>query len=204
MKRTLMMIGMILLLPWSAGAAANDDPAAVVKRAVDGIIAVLKARPHPDRLTEADRAAIRRAVADYFDFRQMAKLSLGRNWKKLDDAQRDAFVETFRELLERSYGNRLAQYRNQTVRFGEVKVRKGRAVVDSLVVSPERTIPVRYRLYRSKQGWRVYDIKIEGVSMVGTFRADFKNIVKKKGVDGLLQTLADKLRRLKEEARPHG
>lgn len=203
MRKYLLVLILTAALPWTGWAAMND-PSTVVQSAVDGVIDVLKSRQYQDRLTEADRNAIRQAVAGYFDFRQMAKLSLGKNWKKLDEKQRDTFVSTFQELLERSYGNRLAQYRNQQVTYGEVKTRDDRAVVDSEVVSSEQTIPVSYSLYMSESGWRVYDIKIEGVSMVSTFRADFKSIVEQQGVGGLLQTLGDKVKHLKEDEKSQG
>ena len=127
----------------------------------------------------------------------MARRALGKPWKKLSEEQRKDFVATFRELLERSYGNRLSEYHNQKVIYGDVKTKGRIAIVHSEVVDESKRTPVLYKLVHRKNGWRVYDIKVEGISMVSTFRNDFKQAVSQKGLDGFLADLkkrVDKLR----------
>jgi len=199
LKKILLTYALAALLPLHAWGAAGDDPRAVVETAVNGVIQVLKSRSNQDVMTLADREAIRQAVEGYFDFREMATRSLGRPWRKMDTVQRDDFVNTFRELLERSYGNRLSEYRNQTVSYGKVKTKGRRAIVDSEVIDAEKKTPVRYSLIHRKNGWRVYDIKIEGISLVSTFRTDFGQSVGKEGIDGFISALKKRVEALKKQ-----
>jgi len=166
---------------------------------VNGVIHVLKSRSDQGVITLADREAIRQSVKGYFDFREMAKRSLGKPWRDMDEMHRTDFVDTFQELLERSYGNRLSEYHDQTVEFGEVKTKGRIAIVNSKVIDAEKSTPVRYKLVHKKAGWRVYDIKIEGISMVSTFRSDFKQSVSKNGIDGFLSDLKKQVEKLKEQ-----
>ncbi|MDQ6957567.1 MAG: ABC transporter substrate-binding protein [Mariprofundaceae bacterium] len=197
-KKFLFSLMLATLLPMVAF-AGSDDPKEVVETAVNGVIHVLKSRPNQNTITLADREAIRQSVKGYFDFREMAKRSLGKPWRSMDEAQRADFVNTFRELLERSYGNRLSEYHNQTVEFGKVKTKGRIAIVNSEVIDAEKTTPVRYKLVHKKSGWRVYDIKVEGISMVSTFRSDFRQAVSKNGLDGFLSELKKRVEKLKAQ-----
>lgn len=197
-RKILFAITLIAALPLTA--LAEDGPKQVVEKAVDGVVQVLKTRAHPDKaLTSEDRDAIRKAVEGYFDFREMAKRSLGRPWRDIDEQQRQEFVKVFRELLERSYGNRLSEYHDQTIHYGEVLVKGRRAIVDSEVVDADRKTPVRYALHHTDEGWRVYDIKIEGISLVSTFRTDFQGVVEKSGFKGLMSSLKDRVEHLRQQ-----
>ena len=181
-------------------AVAEDiGPEDVVKNAVNGIVEVLEARKDKTRLTEQDRDGIRAAVNQRFDYRKMARGSLGSQWKKLEENQKVEFTEVFRQLLERSYGNRLASYRGQKIEYDGAIYKKKRASVKSRVIDGDKETPVVYRLYQAKTGWKVYDIKIEGVSLVSTFRKDFKSILKKDGFDKLVTQLTEKVAKLKEK-----
>jgi phospholipid transport system substrate-binding protein len=200
--RTKSIIAMILMsfatFAWADDTTANtDDPKAVVEKAVNGILHALESRKDPSRLTEEDREAIRQQVEGRFDYREMARRSVGKPWKKESPEKQAEFTETFRNLLERSYGNRLAQYHGQIVEFDSAEYKKKKARVKTRVVDANKTTPVEYRLHKNNGTWQVYDIKIEGVSLVGTFRKDFKGPLKKNGFDGLLKQLQDKVARLK-------
>lgn len=199
MKRLVFSICAAIWLSLVPSAMADEGPKAVVEATVGDIIAVLKSRENPNKLTEENRDAIRQAVTGRFDYRKMARGSLGKPFNKLSDENKDAFTEVFRELLERSYGNRLADYGDQTIRYGDAAFKKGKALVKSWVIDGEKEIPVYYRLYQNNDVWMVYDIKIEGVSLVGTFRKDFKSSMKRDGFEGLLSALKAKVERLKEK-----
>lgn len=181
-----------------AQAQAEETPKEVVESAVSQIIKVLDAREDKERLTEQDREGIQKAVEGRFDYTKMARGSLATQWKNIDEAQQAEFTNVFRQLLERSYGNKLAGYKGQKIEYGDTEMKKsGRATVLTQVVDETKSTPVEYRLYDSGKGWKVYDIKIEGVSMVGTFRKDFKSILGNDGYDGLLTQLKEKVERLK-------
>jgi len=197
-KKMLILLSFIALLPMQ-GFAHDLGPLPVVQIAVGGVIDALKAREDQASLSSADRAAIRKAIEGYFDFGEMAKRALGKPWKKMVREQKKEFVATFRELLELSYGNRLADYHDQKVEYGKVKIGKRTAIVNSEVIDAEKRTPVRYKLVHKKSGWRVYDIKVEGISMISTYRTDFRAAVNKDGIDGFLDGLKKRVAGLKEQ-----
>jgi len=122
-----------------------------------------------------------------------------KGWKKFDSGQRDHFVDVFRELLERSYGNNLASYKGQTVEYGDVRIKGKKARVNTKIKDESISIPVQYSLKLKNDQWRVYDIRIEGLSLVSAFRTDFKTIYKKEGYDGLILQLETKIKKLKKQ-----
>jgi len=193
---------MVLVLMLPAFAWATPGPKAVVQKTVDAVIDILKSREDATAMSDQDRQAISHAVEGNFDFREMARRSLSRGWKKINPAQRLEFTGVFRELLEYSYGSRLANFSGQSVEYGEVKKKKhSRVSVKTEIIDTNRRIPVQYSLYKSKTGWRVYNIVVEGVSLVGTYRSSFKTALKKKGFDGLMQNMRKKVERLKNASR---
>jgi len=168
------------------------------------VIDVLKVRKDQKTLSEEDRDAIRKAVEGYFDFPEMAKRALAAPWKELNDAQQAEFVASFQELLELTYGNRLSDYHDQKVEYGEVQVKGRIAIVDSEVVDADKRTPVRYKLVHKEVGWGVYDIQIEGISMISTFRTDFTTAFNKDGAEGFLNGLKERVASLKEQDQNKG
>jgi phospholipid transport system substrate-binding protein len=191
-------LAIMLVLFVSLPAWANDQgPKAVIESTVRQIIHALDTREDKSKLSDKDRDTIRQIVEGRFDYRAMARRSLGKPWKKLNDKEQTHFTEVFRELLERSYGNRLNEYKGQTVVFADAELKKKKARVKSKVIDGTRETPVEYRLHQTDIGWQVYDIRIEGTSMVRTFNQDFKSILKKGGYDKLVKTLEEKVAKLK-------
>ena len=196
--RPLLNIILIAML-WFPGSALAGEPLTVIQQTVDRVIQVLENRQDSTKLTAVDRQAIHEIVDRHFDFREMSKRSMGSTWKAIDKAQRQKFVPVFQELLEQNYGNRLAGFTGQTVSYGEVKVDGKRAKVETEIDNEGKPIPVQYSLYNNGSNWLVYDINIEGVSLVATFRSDFRTIFKKDGFDGLLAQLHEKIETLKSQ-----
>ena len=196
MKRMMLVLAMACYMP-TLGLANEDDPKAVVASTVQSIIDVLEARTDKDTITDEDRESIRKVVAGKFDYREMSRRSVGKPWKKMTDEKQDEFTELFRQVLEYSYGNQLAGYHGQKVVFEDAEFKKDKARVKGAVIDDTKTIPMEYRLHQTPTGWQVYDIKVEGVSMITTFRKDFKSIIKKKKIDGLMATLQQKIDKLK-------
>lgn len=191
-------LAIMLMLFMSLPAWANNEgPKAVIENTVRQIIQALEAREDKNELSEKDRDTIRQIVKGRFDYTAMAKRSLGKPWKKLNDKEQAHFTEVFRELLERSYGNRLSEYKDQVVVFDDAELKKDKARVKSKVIDGTRETPVEYRLHQTNIGWQVYDIRIEGTSMIRTFNQDFKSILEKGGYDTLVKTLEEKVARLK-------
>ncbi|MDX8403142.1 MAG: ABC transporter substrate-binding protein [Mariprofundaceae bacterium] len=180
----------------------NVGPKTVIENTVNGIIGILKARKDTTKLTEEDRDSIRQTVEGRFDYREMSKRSLGKAWKGISEKEKESFSELFRKLLERSYGNRLASFHDQKVEFADAQFKKDKARVKSKVIDAEKETPVEYRLHQTATGWQVYDIKIEGVSLVSNFRKDFKASIKSQGgFEGLVQALEKKVQKLEAKDR---
>ena len=198
-----MAILIALLVSSAAWAEEQAGPRAVIEQTVNEIIQVLEHRADPGRISVADREAISKTVEGRFDYSNMARRSLGKPWKKLDDAEREHFTRVFRELLERSYGNRLSEYKGQKVVFADAVIKKKKsrtlAIVKSTVIDGTRETPVEYRMHLSDTGWQVYDIRIEGTSMVRTFHQDFKGTLKNGGYESLVKTLEEKIAKLKSK-----
>jgi len=178
--------------------AADQSPKEVVVTTIQAIIDVLEARKDTNAISDDDREGIRKVVVGKFDYHEMARRSVGKPWREMDEQKQTSFTDIFRQLLEYSYGNQLAGYNGQKLAFEDAEFRKDKARVKGEVIDTNKSIPMEYRLHETKTGWQVYDIKIEGVSMVTTFQRDFKSIISKDGVDGLMSTLETKVAKLKE------
>ncbi|MDQ6964225.1 MAG: ABC transporter substrate-binding protein [Mariprofundales bacterium] len=193
----------LLTTAWlpSSFAADNDSPQQVVETTVQAVIDTLQRRENKKILTESDRQAIRAVLTDRFDFVTMTRGSIGKPWRKLDREQRKKFVTIFTQLMEYTYGNRLSSYHGQKITYHPATFKKKRARVKSEVHDGDKITPVEYRLRRHKSGWKIYDIKIEGVSMIGTFRKDFRSMIERHGIDGLYDALNKKVKRLINKSR---
>lgn len=191
------LLAVVLVLFSVSSAVAEEDPKVVVENTVNGIIKVLENRKDMSILTEEDRDNIRKVVTGRFDYREMSKRSLAQTWKDISESQKVSFTELFRKLLERSYGNRLAGFRDQKVTFDDAQFKRDKARVITSVVDTDKTTPVEYRLHQTATGWQVYDIKIEGVSLVSNFRNDFnEGMMQNGGFEGLVQALEKKVKKL--------
>ncbi|MDX8414080.1 MAG: ABC transporter substrate-binding protein [Mariprofundales bacterium] len=193
---------LLLTIAWLPSSFADElIPRQVVATTVQSIIDILQQREDKDRLTEDDRQAIRGVLATRFDFVAMTRGSIGRPWRQLDQEKRQAFVAIFTQLMEYTYGNRLSSYHGQVIKYHKAEFKKKRARVKSEVIDGDKITPVEYRLRQRKTGWKIYDIKIEGVSMVGTFRKDFRGMIDHHGLDGLYDALKKKVQILIERSR---
>jgi phospholipid transport system substrate-binding protein len=120
---------------------------------------------------------------------------LGRNWKTASKEQQTQFVNEFRTLLVRTYSSALAKYRNQTINYKPMRAGAGDTdvTVKTEIVQPGGPpVLVDYSLHKEDDGWKVYDVVIEGVSLVTNYRGQFANEIKQGGMEGLIQKLADK------------
>jgi len=188
-KNMLLPLGVICFLLGGSQAVAAS-PTQQLHDVVDSVMALLK-QPEMDQTQR--RQQLRTLIAPHFDFKVMSRSILARNWKRADAVQRDRFVGLFRRLMENTYIAAMESYSNETIRFGKEKVRKHKAVVESFIVRTDLEIPVIYRLRQHGDNWLVYDVVIEGVSIVRNYRTSFASLVKKQGIDGLLASLEKKL-----------
>ena len=136
-----------------------------------------------------------------FDFTTMSKLVLGKTYRKLDDQQKKYFEELFTKLLENAYIGKLENYTNQVTRYEGEQIKGKKAEVRTQVENNGVTLPVSYIMLQNDTGWKVYDIKIEGVRLLRNYKAQFKSILRKSKFDGLVKVLEEKNAGLAEKGR---
>ncbi len=190
--RPILILTMLLVIPIQSFAAT---PKETVEAGVNNLLKTLedasfKATPKDERI-----AIISTEIETVFDFKELSRRTLGRSWKKMSKEQQTEFVELFRKLLQGVYSDRLLAYSDQKIVFGkETMLKKGRAEVESyLQTSDGSKIPLFYWLTNKSGEWRVYDVIIEGVSMVKNYRTQFREILSKGSPEKLLEILREKV-----------
>jgi len=191
----LLAVAFMGMMALSASAQAMPEPQALVKEASDNMLKALK--EHEAEL-EQDPQKIFSLVQDilipHFDFERMARLALGRSWRDASAEQQAKFVEEFRLLLVRTYATAMLEYTNEEIRFLPFRddIEKGRVNVPMEVVQPNGpSIPMALSLYKNKNDeWKVYDVKIEGISLVTNYRSSFNRDIRTSGMDALIENLS--------------
>ncbi len=189
---TLFLLG--LLFAASLPAAAMATPSERVKETVDNVLAVLQ---NPELTAQQRRDQVRDIARQRFDYESMSQVILATNWRTATPAQREQFITLFRELLEQTYFSAMDSYDNQTVRMGLERTKGKLAEVQTFIASASKEVPVSYKLRLRNDDWYAYDVSVDGVSLVSNYRTSFRNLVKEKGMDGLLAELAQKVATLK-------
>lgn len=187
MKRLLYAV-LILLLTAQAGLTDDKNSAKeILASKLDAALVVLQ-KKNMDK-QERDRQIIE-IVTPIFDFSIMAKLSLGRKyWPGLSEEQKEKFTDLFIKRLEASYLEKLSLYTDETVVY-KTPVQDGRKVeIPTEVISKDKKILMTYKLYKSTQSWKIYDLEIEGISIIVTYRSQFDQILEKGTFDDLLLKL---------------
>jgi phospholipid transport system substrate-binding protein len=143
---------------------------------------------------EKRRESLRIIIHERFSFAKMSQLSLARHWKKRSDEEKKAFIEMFGQLLEETYVSKIEAYTDEKVVYVKEYVKKKKAQIYTKIITDTVEIPIDYRMYKSKdENWLVYDLVIEGVSLVGNYRSQFDQILKKDSYETLIETLKKKL-----------
>jgi phospholipid transport system substrate-binding protein len=192
---TLLLFGLLFT---SSLPAAATSPSDRVKQTVDRVLAVLQ---NPDLDAAQRRDRVRGIVRQRFDYESMSQVILAASWRKATPSQRQQFVTLFRELLEQTYYSAMDSYNNQTVRMGRQRQKGKIAEVHTFIRSASKEVPVSYKLRLRNDDWYAYDVTVDGVSLVSNYRTSFRNLVKEKGMDGLLSELAEKVATLKTKNR---
>jgi phospholipid transport system substrate-binding protein len=178
---------------FSAG-AAESSPDALVKSTADDVLTVIR--------TTKDKKALREAaekkVLPHFDFRAMTQLAVGRYWREASPSQQKALEDAFRQLLVNTYTASLSVAstgkESIEVKPAESKPGDNDTVVRTLVRTPNRPqpIPVDYRMTKGPDGWKVYDVIVENLSLVTNYRSSFASEIQRSGIDGLIKVLQAK------------
>ena len=187
-----LILAICLMLPLQSYAAT---PKETVEKGVNNLLKTLGDPAFKAQTKDQQIATLGTEIEKVFDFTELSKRTLGRDWKKMSAAQQKEFVKLFKQLLQGVYADRLLEYSDQKVIFDkEITLKKGRAEVQSyLQTSDGKKIPLFYRLTDKGGSWKVYDVVIEGVSMVKNYRTQFRDILAKDSPDKLLEILRDKV-----------
>jgi phospholipid transport system substrate-binding protein len=178
---------LIISLAGMAAPALAGGPTEAVKSTVDQVIRILKSSaPKSQR-----RQSVKQTVDRRFDYEEMAKRTLP-NWNRLSHSQRREFVNLFSELLESSYSDKLMKYSGEKVDYVGERVDGDRAEVRTLLVRRNDRIPINYRLL-DKSRWVVYDVVIEGVSLVNNYRSQFSRVIRQSSYADLVRRLRTKV-----------
>ncbi|MGA0805927.1 MAG: MlaC/ttg2D family ABC transporter substrate-binding protein [Pseudohongiellaceae bacterium] len=186
--------GLAFSLPVTAQEGA---PTAAVQSVVDTILGILRS---PGFVLEKDRPAIRAEIRRAFDDTAMAQSVLSTNWRQATKDQQNQFKDLLSQTIEGTYIGRLRAYSNETVDFLAEEIKENRATVDTVIRSATGDVPIIYKLRKRSDGWFVYDVEIENVSMVSTYRETYRSVVRKDGMDGLLRQMRDKIAELETRA----
>jgi len=194
-------VGLILLLscPAFVIAATPPDPTEQLRPFMDRIVAVLT-----DPELQGDENCIQRrdkvmkVASERFDFDEMSKRVLGKEWRKMNDDEKKYFVFLFTKLLEHAYIGKIEAHSKQKVIFKNQRIKNDRAQVVTDVVDENVIVSVSYIMLLDGDLWKVYDIVVEGVSLVRNYMEQFKQILRKEGYAILLKQVEDKVSELEQ------
>ena len=190
-KAALLAVGLAVT---AVGPAAAGVPTDQLRGAVERVLKTLDdpTLKGPARLTER-RVAVRKIANEIFDFGEIAKRSMARHWQPLTEAQRSEFVGLFADLLERSYISKIETYGGEKIQYTAERTEGEYATVSTKIITKNGTeVPVDYRMIKRADRWLVYDVSIEGVSLVSNYRTQFNKIIQTSSYNELVSKLRNK------------
>ncbi len=167
------------------------SPIKEIRATLDDVLKVVEA--HPGKAQDAiRREKLREVINPRFDFREMSQRSLGANWQAGTPEQQKQFVDTFSDLLAKTYLAKIELIKKDTVTIEKEDVDFPKALVKTTIFYNEDKFPLDYKLINRGGTWKVYDVVVENIGLVANYRNEFAGIIRKDGFDGLLKQLAEK------------
>jgi phospholipid transport system substrate-binding protein len=187
----IILLAVLLILPVQVFAAGAKE---TVQGQIDKMLAKMQTPEFKGLERDAKLTEISAIINEVFDYQELSRRTLGREWKKFSPDQQKEFVTLFEKLLESIYADRILAYTHEKIEFGkETELKKGMVEVESYIITTDnKKVPLFYRMTNKSGQWRVYDVVIEGVSMVKNYRGQFREILSTKKPEDLLQTLREK------------
>jgi phospholipid transport system substrate-binding protein len=168
-----------------------------VKKTVDEVVRIVSDK-EMKKNDQKRRQALKKSISTIFDYNEMAKRSLGKHWNQRSAAEKKQFVDLFASLLENSYAGKIESYNNEKIVYLKESIDSDHAEVKSKVVTAKRDeFTLDYRMINQKGKWMVYDVVIEGVSLVSNYRTQFNKIITSNGYPELVKKLQTKTDELK-------
>jgi len=190
---------LLALALWTVATLAQgqQSPDNLVKEVAEGVLGALREDPDLRAGNQTKMAQlIEQKIAPHFAFDRMTRLAVGKAWRQATDAQRKDLMEQFRQLLVHSYSAAWTAYQDIVVDIKPLRMQPGD---DDVVVKTEikrpgdaPPVPVNYSMYKTDSTWKVYDVSVEGVSLLTTYRSSFAEEIRKGGIDGLIKSLREK------------
>jgi phospholipid transport system substrate-binding protein len=187
----IILLAVLLIWPFQVLAGGAKD---TVEAQINKMLTKMKSPEFKAMDRDAQVNEVGKIINEVFDWQELSRRTLGREWRKFTPEQQKEFVSLFEKLLQGTYADRVLAYTSEKIEFGkETELKKGRVEVESYIVTLDnKKIPLFYRLTDKSGQWRVYDVVIEGISMVKNYRGQFREILKTKKPEDLLQILREK------------
>ncbi len=190
------LLGMFFAAVATAGQADTPAPDVLVRNTAQDVLEVVKA----DKSIQSGNQKklldlVEAKVLPHFDFERMTRLTAGKAWRTATPEQRTALVNEFRTLLVRTYTAAFSRYQDQSVDVKPLRMQPGddEVTVRTLIVKPgQPSIAVDYEMEKTDSGWKVFDLSVEGASLISTYRGTFAEQIQQGGFDGLIKNLAEK------------
>jgi len=189
----------------NAGGVDTSSPDVMIKTVTTQVLDTIRADKSIrsgdiNRITEV----VNKQILPYTDFRRTTQLAMGRAWRQATPEQQDQMVEQFKMLLIRTYAGALSQFRDQQVQFKPFRSAPTDTdvVVRSAVINNGQPVELDYRLYKTPQGWRVYDLNVAGAWLIQAYQQQFAQKINESGVSGLIQFLTDRNQQLAAGKQP--
>jgi phospholipid transport system substrate-binding protein len=192
-KTYILLVLLVCSFLFDSSAYAIPGPTEQLRPTLNVLISILidPALKGDDHKVER-RAKIMEHVRKGFDFREMSQRVIGKEWKTLESEKQDHFQELFTKLLENAYIGKFEGYSGQEIKYLEERLKEDRAIVSTQIENNGQEIPVDYIMIKKEERWMVYDINIEGVSLVRNYMEQFKSILRRDKFDGLVKLLEEK------------
>ena len=187
------LLVLVISMLWQPLLADDSEPEKLIRTTSNEVLEIIKSRQgefkeQPSKLFEL----VDEKVLPHFDFERMTELALGRHKRELKGNQKPLVVKEFRQLLVRTYGKALLEYTDQVIQYLPLRgsIEKGDVTVRTEIEQKGGfPIPLNYSLYKKEDGWKVYDISVDNISLVTNYRSSFSRKIKADGVDGLIESL---------------
>jgi phospholipid transport system substrate-binding protein len=193
---TAFVLSFFVAAPAAAQQTSQLGPEELVKQVTNDVLTTIQS---DKQLQAGDKqkalALAEQKVLPHIDFREAMMLAMGKSWHQATPEQQTQLVNAFRTMLVRIYATAIDRYRGQTMKVLPVRMAKDatEVTVRNQYLSPGRPpTPIEYSMKKTPEGWMIYDIAVEGVSLVLTYRSEFENITRASGVDGLIKRLQEK------------
>ncbi len=183
----------VLLFAFTVPVFASGSPTEDLKPSLNSLVDLLGDESlKGDEKKEERRTKIMDEIKKSFDFTEMSRRVLGKTWREIDAAEQENFTNIMTKLLENVYVGKLETYTGGDIEYVSENIKGKRAQVTTLIEDNGVKLPVHYIMRQDGEKWQVYDINIEGVSLVRNYQEQFKSILRKEKYDGLVQVLEDK------------